>query len=243
MFKQATRNEVKLRMALLGPAGSGKTLSALLIARGLVGPAGRIGVIDTENNTASLYSGKLGVGEFQTAAMNPPYLVNKYIQAVHYAEEHFDVIIVDSLSHAWAGEGGILEQKTAVDSRGGNSFTNWAKFTPEQNQLISAVLHSKIHIIATMRTKTEYVLEDNDKGKKVPRKVGMAPVQRDGFEYEFDIILDIAQDHSAHASKDRTGLFEGQFFKPSNEIGKRIFNWIPTEVKEEVKNEAPANLR
>lgn len=235
MFKEATKENLKLRMALIGPPGSGKTLSALFIARGLVGDTGKIAVIDTENNSACLYSGKTEIGSFQCAAMNPPYVVDKYLKALGFAAEHFDVVIVDSLSHAWAGEGGILDKKAALDEKNpnANTYTNWKKINPEQNSLISAVLHSKIHTIVTLRTKIEYVLESNEKGKMVPKKMGLAPVQRDGVEYEFDIILDMAQDHSALATKDRTEIFQGEVFKPSVDTGKKLAKWIIGGTKDE----------
>lgn len=223
-FKKAERSQTKLRMAITGPAGAGKTLSALKIARGLVGPNGKIAVIDTENGSASYYADEFN---FDTEQLNPPYLVQKYIDALAQATT-FDCVIVDSLSHAWAGEGGILQQKELMDQRAGsNSFTNWGKMTPHHNKLVNAVLHSKTNIICTMRSKTEYVLSDNEKGKKAPQKVGLAPVQRDGFEYEFDVVLDVElESHRALASKDRTNIFAGHDpFKITEEHGKMIAKW------------------
>jgi DNA polymerase III delta prime subunit len=224
LFTKATRTQTKLRLALTGPAGSGKTLSALKLARGLVGPNGKIAVIDTENGSASYYSGQY---DFDAAQMSPPYLISKYTGAItEAAKEGYDVVIVDSLSHAWSGEGGILQKKEQMDSRGGNSFANWGKLTPEQNALVNAVLHSTTNIICTMRSKTEYSLEKDDKGKATPKKLGLAPVQRDGFEYEFDIVLDVDLDtHTAKASKDRTGIFAEHIFKVEERHGKMIADW------------------
>lgn len=223
-FRKAERGQTKLRMAITGPAGSGKTLGALMIARGLVGPKGRIAVIDTENASASYYSDRI---EFDTLQLSPPYLVSKYVDAMHAAElEKCDVVIVDSISHAWSGEGGVLQRKEQLDSRGGNSFANWGKMTPEQNALVNMVLNSKTNIICTMRSKMEYALEKDDKGKATPKKLGLAPVQRDGFEYEFDVVLDIDLDtHTAKASKDRTGVFSEKIFQITENAGAAIAKW------------------
>jgi hypothetical protein len=137
-----------------------------------------------------------------------------------------DCIIIDSLSHAWAGEGGALDIQGAASAKTGNSYTAWREVTPMHNALVNAMLQSKCHIIATMRAKTEYVLEENEKGKKVPRKVGLAPIQRDGMEYEFTVMLDLSIQHIASASKDRTGLLDGQYFKPSVETGQKLLEWL-----------------
>lgn len=224
MFKPATRSTAKIKMALTGPSGSGKTLSALKLAAGLV-PGGRIAVVDTENDSAALYSGDKY--KFDTAVMHAPFQTEKYIQAIKAAEEAgYDVLIIDSLSHAWSGEGGLLWQKEQLDARGGNSYTNWAKITPKQEAFTTAILQANIHIIATMRSKQDYVLQDNGKGKQAPIKVGLAPVQREGLEYEFTIVLDIAMNHEAQASKDRTGLFSGRLFKVTEEDGALIAKWL-----------------
>ena len=221
MFQKATREKTPLKLAVTGPSGSGKTHSALLIAKGI---GGRVAVIDTENKTASLYSDRF---EFDACDVEPPYTVDKYILAIDAAiEQGYDVLVIDSLTHQWAGEGGALDRKTQIDQRGGNSYTNWGKVTPDQDRFVAKVLSAPIHIIGTMRSKTAYVMEENDKGKQAPKKVGMAPVQRDGFEYEFTIMFDLAMNHSAEVSKDRTGLFDGQIFKPDEKTGVRIIEWL-----------------
>lgn len=234
LFKKASRTQTKLRLAITGPSGSGKTYGALLIAKGLVGPKGKIAVIDTENNSASYYSDKFN---FDTAAMNPPYTVEKYIKAItEAAETGYDCIIVDSLSHAWAGEGGVLQQKELLDQRpNSNSYTNWGKLTPQQNKLVSSVLHAPINIICTMRAKTEYILVTNEKGKQAPKKVGLTPIQRDGFEYEFDVFIDIdLESQMAIASKDRLGLFPKEAFKISDKVGLAVRKWqLQDQPKEE----------
>jgi len=226
LFKKAEKTQLKLRMAVIGPSGSGKTYSSLLIARGLVGPKGKIAVVDTENGTAALYVNRPGIGEFDIAKMSSPFTIDKYIKSIN-ACDGYDCLVIDSLSHAWSGEGGILQKKEALDARGGNSFTNWSQLTPEQNSLVNAVLHTKIHLITTMRSKTEYVIQQNSAGKSAPKKIGMAPIQREGFEYEFDLCIEMSMNNTASSTKDRSSLFPSdRIFKPTNEIGLELKTWL-----------------
>lgn len=243
MFQPAIRGRAKLKCAIAGPSGSGKTLGALLIAKGL--SAGKIAVADSENGSASLYAGKSGI-EFDSVSIKPPYTTEKYIAAIEAAiQGGYGVLIIDSLSHAWAGEGGLLQQKESIDSRGGNSFTNWRSITPKHEAFMAKILNSDIHIIATMRSKQDYVMETSDKGKQMPKKVGLAPIQRDGAEYEFTTVFDVAMSHDATVSKDRTGLFDGRFFKITEQTGKDLAAWFEggnpladpaPEVKADVEN-------
>ena len=177
VFRKAERRKAKLRLAITGPAGSGKTYGALLVAQGL---GGRIAMIDTENGSGDLYS---SICDYDILNINAPFNPNRYIQAIHDAEnEGYDVLIIDSLSHCWISEGGLLDIKEQLASSGKyNSFSEWSKVTPLQNKLIEAMLTSKCHIIATMRSRTDYVQVVNDKGRTEIRKVGLAPVQRDGI--------------------------------------------------------------
>lgn len=230
-FRAAERKKAKLRLGLAGPSGSGKTLSALLIAYGMTGDWPKIGLIDTESGSGELYAEteKAGVpiGQYQTLTLEPPYLPQKYIEAIKAGEQAgLEVIIIDSLSHAWAGEGGLLDQQGKIADKSGNSWTAWRTITPLHNQLVEAMLHSKCHIIATMRAKTEHIQTTDDKGKTIIKKVGMAPVQREGMDYEFTVMLDLDQNHVASASKDRTSLFDGQFFKPTPETGETLLAWL-----------------
>jgi hypothetical protein len=213
-------------MAIAGPSGSGKTYSALLIASGLA-PNGKIAVIDTENKSACLYAGMPGIPAFDVDEIDPPYLTEKYLASIKAAiDGGYDVLVIDSISHQWAGEGGLLQKKEQLDARGGNSYANWAKMTPEHEKFKSTLLHSNIHIISTLRSKQDYVLVGDDKGKTKVQKMGMAPVQRDGLEYEFTTVLDMDMAHQASASKDRTGLFDHNLFIPSLETGKQIATWL-----------------
>lgn len=220
-FKPAERNRVFLKVAMDGASGSGKTLSALYLAQGI---GKKIALVDTENRSASLYAELV---PFETDTIEQPYTVDKYIAKIREAQDAgFDVLVIDSLSHAWAAEGGILDRKAKMDERGGNSFANWNKLTPEQERLKSAILNAKIHIIATMRSKQEYVLEENEKGRQAPKRVGMAPIQRDDLIYEFTTAFSIGPDHVATTSKDRTGLFDKFMEKISPSHGKKLMDWL-----------------
>jgi hypothetical protein len=223
-FKKAEKKQAKLRLALTGPSGAGKTFSGLLIASGM---GKRIAVIDTENRSAAKYAGEPGIPDFDVVEIEPPYTVQKYTEAMKAAiEAGYEVLLIDSISHAWAGEGGLLQKKEALDVRGGNSYTNWAPVTKEHEQFKSALLNCPIHLIVTMRSKQDYVLETNDKGKSAPRKVGLAPIQRDGMEYEFDLVLDVAMDHNASVSKSRLRSFDGRLFTPDKKTGHELLAWL-----------------
>jgi hypothetical protein len=185
MFTKANKKAARLRLALVGPAKSGKTHTMLAIAKHL---GKRIAVIDTEHGSASKYA---DLFDFSTTLL-PTFHPKNYVDAINEAaSQGFDLLGIDSLSHAWNGSGGCLElvDRATACSKSANSFTAWAQVTPHHHALIEAILQAPMHIIATMRAKTEYVVEKNKKtGKSVPRKVGLAPVQRDGIEYEFDVV-------------------------------------------------------
>lgn len=219
MFQKAQRHKAKLRLGLTGAAGSGKTWSALEIATGM---GGKIAMIDTESGRGELYGEDFN---YDVLRIDAPYSPEKYIDAIKVAEQAgYDTLIIDSMSHAWVGEGGIL---SIVDKAGNNSFTSgWRHATPRHDALVNAIINSKLHIIITLRSKVEWVIEDNEKGKKTPKKVGTTPVQRDGLEYEFTIFANIGSDHVAYFSKDNTKLFDNQYIKVSHEIGKKIIDWL-----------------
>mgnify|MGYP001157795136 CR=1 FL=1 len=241
VLRKAERKKAKLRLGIVGPSGSGKTYSSLLIAYGITGDWSKIALIDTENGSGDLYA---HLGEYNVLTLEAPYTPDRYIEAIKACEDAgMEAIIIDSLSHAWAGEGGALDIQGAAAARIGNSWSAWREVTPMHNALVNTMLTSKCHIIATMRAKTEYVQEkDPATGKSIVRKIGLAPVQRDGMEYEFTITMDISTEHIATASKDRTGLFDGQYFKPSIETGKKLLEWLESGV-EPVRNETAEQIK
>jgi nucleoside-triphosphatase THEP1 len=222
-FKRATKAAAKLRLGLIGPAGSGKTMTALRVAHGL---GGRVAVIDTERGSASLYSGERGL-DFDVLELDS-YEAEKFIQAIGQAEAAgYDVLIIDSLSHAWAGKGGILEfVDKAAKRSGGGSFSGWRDATPLHNQLVDAILGAKLHIIATLRSKVEHVIEQVN-GRTQVRKVGLQPVQRDGLEYEFTVVGDVTQDHELIITKTRAAWLKDQIIREAGEdLGRQLAAWL-----------------
>lgn len=218
-IRKAKRQEARIRLALQGASGTGKTYSALQIASGMTS-WDKICIIDTENNSADLYA---HLGDFNVYPLKQPFTPERYIQALDDCEKAgMEVIIIDSMSHEWDGSGGILEYHASL---AGNSFTNWSKITPRHNAMIQRIMRSNAHIIATMRTRQDYVLSDKN-GKMVPEKVGLKSIARDGTDYEFTLVFDIDITHKCVASKDRTGMFADQpAFKPDAQTGKRIHEW------------------
>lgn len=222
VIRKAERRKAKLRCAIVGVSGSGKTYSSLLIAKGL---SGKTCVIDTENRSADLYASSF---DYDVAELSAPFTPESYVAAIRQIESSgYDTIIIDSLSHAWSGEGGVLAitDNIAKGSNSKNSFAAWRESTPRHNFLVNAILQSKCNVIATMRSKTHYDIQENEKGRKVPVKVGLSPVQRDGMEYEFTMVLDINQNHYSVPSKDRTGLFKDPFIV-SEDTGKELMTWL-----------------
>lgn len=218
-FQKATRKKTKLKLAVTGPSGSGKTFSALRLAKGL---GGRIAFIDTENGSASLYSGSF---DFDVLDIAPPYTHGKFIDAIKIASDAgYSTVVIDSASHFWEG---VLEFKAKLDTRpGSNSYTNWNDAGAKFKTILDAVLQSPVHVICCLRSKMDYVMETNERGKQAPKKVGLAPIMRDGIEYEFTTVFDVNMAHTAQTSKDRTGLFKDEVFQITEETGKALNDWM-----------------
>ena len=236
MFEKVTRKKAKLRMALTGVSGSGKTLSALYIAYGITGDWNKIALIDTEHERARFYADRsdLGTGEFLYAPFEPPYSpmrYKEYVLQAALAVGSDGVVIVDSFTHAWNNEGGVLDIKEQISKQSGkNSYTAWFEAGKEQNNLVNTILAVDCHTIVTMRSKMDYAMQENEKGKMQPVKMGLAPIQREDTEYEFDIVLDIARNHVATASKDTTFLDKfGAVITP--ELGVQLKEWLDNGVE------------
>lgn len=238
-IRKASRQKVKIKLAFEGPAGSGKTMSALLTAKGLCDDWEKIVVIDTENKSADLYE---HLGAYSVIELTPPFSPERFIEAIKAAyEAGFEAIIIDSASAEWIGEGGILETHSSM---AGNSFTNWGKLTPRHQAFINTILQTPVHVICNLRTKTEYVLVEKN-GKQVPEKVGMKAETRDNLDYEMTVVFTLDIKNNAVATKDRTGLFFNRpQFIVTEQTGKMIKEWCESglDLKQAV-NDAIANLQ
>lgn len=235
MFKKtvAQREKVKLMIGVCGPSGSGKTYSSLQLAYGIVGDWKKIAFADTENKSALYYAGDK-TGEWEhidfPSTIKGGYHPNNWINLIQFVEQdpNIEVLILDSISHEWDGNGGCLQLVELFSkTQKGNTFTPWKTVTPLHAAFIDKMRESRLHIIATMRAKSDYSMEKNEYGKTSPKKVGLKPIQRDGIEYEFGIWFDLdADSHYAIASKDRTGTFsERKSFLISPELGKELSDW------------------
>ena len=228
-LKKATRKQVKLRLNISAPSGAGKTYSALRMAYGIVGNWDKIAVIDTENRSASLYS---HLGDFFTIDLTPPFSPERYIEAIKACEAGgIECCIIDSSSHEWNGAGGCIEMNEilAQTKYKSNTWSAWNETTPKHDRFVNTVLQSPMHIITCTRSKTETIQE----GGRV-KKVGMKDIQREGWEYELTVSLNLDRDsHLATPSKDRTGLFEGKIpFLITEKTGEEIKAWCETGVDE-----------
>jgi len=229
-FQKAVKEQVKLRLAIYGPAGAGKTASALRIAHGI---GGRIAFIDTENYSASRYADGLNYPggfvpfNFDVVSLQKPTIAN-YVEAIQAAENAgYNVLIIDSLSHGWQELLEDIDNLTKVKYKG-NSWRAWSEGTPKQKSLIRAITQSNMHIIATMRAKTEWDTVKDDMTNKIkPVRIGLAPEQGKGIEYEFDMLMEINDSHYATIIKDRSGKFQDQeIYCPDEKFGKELAEWL-----------------
>jgi KaiC/GvpD/RAD55 family RecA-like ATPase len=227
MFKKAERKKAKLRLALSGTSGSGKTYGALQIAKGI---GGKVAVLDTERGSASLYADMM---DFDVVELGPPYEPERFVEVMDAAAKAgYDVLVIDSITHEWKGAGGMLEivDNIARAKFRGNSYAAWNEGDKRHRRFVDAMLHSPMHIIVTMRSKAVYV-EGERNGKKTIQKQGAAPEQRDGIEYEFTAVLDLTVDGNlAVKSKDRTRLF-GDPFVITEDTGRQLREWLESGVE------------
>ena len=243
VIRKASRQKAFLKLGIASPSGAGKTIGSLLVAYGLMKEKypdlsdvelwEKIVIVDSENGSGELYVGKyvkesnITIGEYAALPLEAPFAPEKYTQAIGLAHSSgFEVCIIDSMTHMWMGTGGALERQSKIAARTGNSWSAWREVTPEITTLIDAILQTPIHIISTMRSKTEHVQEKNDRGKTVVRKVGLNPIIRDGMEYEFTIFFEISAEHETFCSKDRTGIFDARYFKITPKIGQEAMEWL-----------------
>lgn len=226
-FVKAVKHSAKLRMSLSGPSGSGKTYTALTLATALAGEGGSVAVIDTERGSASKYADLFNFDVMELDSFSP----EKFVAGIHEAEQAgYSVVVIDSLSHAWNGTGGLLEIVDGIARRKyqGNTFAAWKDATPLQNALIDAITRAQLHVIVTMRSKQEYALERDERtGKTQPKKVGLAPIQRDGMEYEMDVAADLDVDNTLVIQKSRCSALSGQVIsKPDAGVAEILKAWL-----------------
>lgn len=233
-LQKASRKKVKIKIGFSGASGFGKTVSALRVAYGITGDWDKIAVIDTENESASLYANHtlkdgFQIGEFNTIALAPPFTPERYIEALDACEKAgIEVCVIDSITHEWDGKGGCLD----IHAELGGRFDHWAKVTPRHRAFIDKVLQCNMHVLTTVRRKQDYDMVKNDKGKIEPVKVGTKEVTKDGFEYELTLNFEIVNEkHLSKASKDRTGIFaDTPEFVITEDTGKKIRDWCESGV-------------
>jgi len=241
-LKRAQRSKAFLKLGMSAPSGGGKTAGSLLIAYGLMKEKypkatdkeiwAKIAIIDTENGSGELYVNSeianTKIGEYNAITLTAPFEADKYTNALELCENNsIEVAIIDSTTHLWSGEGGLLEQQGNAAKRTGNSYTAWREITPQHNRFVEKMLQSQLHVIATMRSKQEYVQEkDSSTGKTTVRKLGMEPEQRKGMEYEFTTFFEINAEHEAFGSKDRTSLFDQKTFPITPKVGQQLMKWL-----------------
>ena len=221
MFQKATKKQSKLRLALFGVSGGGKTYSALRLAKGL---GGKIALIDTEHGSASKYSDRF---DFDVCNLDKP-TINNILMCMDQAKS-YDVLIIDSLTHAWNE---LIQEvdKIAKAKYGGNSWSGWADGNKKQTELINAILSFPGHVIATMRAETNWTTTVNDKGKMVPVRIGEAPKQGKQIEFEFDMLMQISQEHQAVVLKDRTGKYQDECFIIDEKLGEDLKLWLSENI-------------
>lgn len=238
-LRKAERRKAKIRAGFSSISGGGKTVSALLVAYGITGDWNKIAVIDSENESADLYCNHtlhngITIGQFQVLPLHPPFSPERYIEAIHTCESNpeIEVIIIDSITHEWEGSGGVIQ---LTDEIGGGFSSAWKQLTPRHEAFKQAILQSRCHMFTTVRRKQDYILvEDvNKSGRTVqkPVKAGFKEITREGWEYELTLNLELELNHTATASKDRTGLFMGRGpFTPSIETGEMIKHWCESGI-------------
>jgi len=223
-FKKATKKQSRLRLALIGPPGSGKTYSALRVGTAL---ARKVALIDTEFRSASKYADLFG---FDVLNLEGSFHPQRYLEAIHAAEEAgYEVVVIDSLSHAWIGkDGGLdLHDQAVARQKSKNAFTAWAEVTPHHRALVTALVQCQCHLIVTLRSKVEYVQDKDSQGRTTVRKVGLAPLMRDGLEYEFDLAGDMDETNTLIISKSRCpALKRAVIAEPGEALAQQLLAWL-----------------
>jgi len=232
-FVKATRKRRKLRLAISALSGGGKTMSALRIAKGIIETeGGKIAMIDTENNSSALYD---HIVDFDMVDIKPPYDLAEFNQAVKLAaDNNYSVLIIDSASHAWERVQEIVAELTK-SSKSHNSYFEWRKGNTIITRWLRNLLYFRGHIIYCMRSKMSYDTQKGSDGKINPQKIGLAPMMRDGIDYEFDLLMDGNQEHYFTVTKCRYAPFSDlRIEKPSETFGADIINYLNSAPESEL---------
>ena len=229
--QKAVREKIAVKIALMGPSGSGKSYSALRLATGMleemkktgtdVGTNGRILFANTEGSRGRYYANEF---DYDIVDLVPPYAPEQFTELINYAvEEKYAILIIDSTSAEWEGKGGCLE----LQQQAGGRYQDWKLITPRHDKFIDTMQYSPIHIIATMKGKDQYEVDKDERGRTAVKKLGVGAKQRDGFEYYFTTTFNIdVTSHMAKCEKDNTHIFENEGYTIlSEDFGKKIIKW------------------
>jgi len=229
-FQKAVRTKAKLRLALCGPSGSGKSYTALRLAMALAGPNGRVAVLDTERGSASLYAGQFDPDDrvaFEFDVSEPAdYTPATFVRSIREAADGgYEVLVLDSITHAW--EGVKAEADKGAARKAGNTWAGWADARPQEKAMLDAMLQYPGHVIATMRVKTVWEVGESARGKKTYQKIGLAPEQKAGIEYEFTVTMDLDTDHQGVVTKSRcSAVADAVIQKPGAPFAKTLLEWL-----------------
>lgn len=223
-FTKAVKYNAKGRVALIGPAGGGKSFTALMLARALAGPKGKIAAIDTEHGSLSKYADLFDFDVLELDSFSP----ESFIDALHAAEQAaYDVFLCDSLSHFWTGKDGAFDFVDMAAKRHKDQMGGWKDFRPHERLMVDQLITSPCHVICTMRTKTDYQDQVDAQGRKKRVKIGLAPVQRDGLEYEFDLVGYMDEDNTFAVDKTRCPAYSQKALtKPDGKAFAPFVDWL-----------------
>ncbi|OGB47751.1 MAG: hypothetical protein A3F76_08220 [Burkholderiales bacterium RIFCSPLOWO2_12_FULL_65_40] len=236
-FKKATKAQAKLRAAIFGPSGAGKTFTALRIASGMGKP---IAFIDTERGSASKYADRF---EFDVLELEEKTIAGYVAAIAAAAKAEYPVLVIDSLTHGWQDLLTEIDQ-LAKSKYKGNTWSAWSDGTPKQRKLVDAILNYPGHVLATMRSKTEWSEEKDHNGRMKPVRVGLAPEQGKGIEYEFDMLIEMSVEHYATIIKDRTGKYQDKIIeKPGEDFGEGLIAWLNEGVPMAPQTKPPAESK
>lgn len=188
-FEEAKREATPVVISVAGRSGSGKTYSSLLLARGLAGPTGKVGVIDSENKRSRMYADDPAIGGFVVSDLYPPYTSDAYIRQIDEAEKTgVDVLVIDSMSHEWTGIGGAIEQADAINAKSRKPGpTAWIKPKVNHRRLVNRLLAAQCHVICCLRAEHKMIAYMDNGEQKFAESEHLIPEQEKRFIYEMTL--------------------------------------------------------